>query len=191
MPRMVLASRSGSALMAPKRPFAQALWGLLAIACLGLAGFAIFTDGRPRWPAGRAATARNEFATADPQRPLVFEQELRNIKRPIAPPLPAIRTDHRQLARQALNTAILLRPVVTFRIIVIAWRRRASLDRLVNSLLAAEYHGFRVHLDFHMDGGGHPRVVEYIDELKWPHGRVRVNRHAERVGLERVRGCCF
>lgn len=97
------------------------------------------------------------------------------------------RADHHSLAQQAVRDALTLRQQgYTFRVIIFAWKRRASLKRLTDSLQGADYHGFTVHLDFHLDGGANQRVTDFVDEFSWPHGRVRVNRHAERVGLERV-----
>ena len=180
---------SGSAQFGSRRfrrwlPFA---YGLLLITCLGLATFVVFTTPKANINIKRAVRKPAEhFAEAPFRLPLVFEQDLRNLKRPMAKLAETTRTDHQQLAREAFAAALALRKLITFRVIVIAWKRKASLDRLMQSLSSANYHGFTVHLDFHMDGGGHPKVVKYIDELQWPHGRVRVNRHADRVGLERV-----
>lgn len=60
------------------------------------------------------------------------------------------------------------------------------MQRLCDSLRQAEYHGFEVTLEFHVDGEPHPLVMEYMENFEWPHGRVGLNRHAERVGLEKV-----
>lgn len=73
-----------------------------------------------------------------------------------------------------------------FRILVFAWKRRASLKRLLDSLMTADYFGFTVHLEFHMDGGSHPLVVDFIEQFQWSHGRKQINRHGDRVGLERT-----
>ena len=75
---------------------------------------------------------------------------------------------------------------VTFVIIVFAWKRRMSLKRLCDSLLAAEYHGIPVQLEFHIDGEAHERVLQYVDEFSWPFGSVQVLRQADRIGLESI-----
>ncbi len=76
----------------------------------------------------------------------------------------------------------------TFRIIVFAWKRRASLKRLVSSLQAAEYFKCTVHLDFYLDGGAHSAVREYIKGIVWERGRVRITDHVSRLGLEEASG---
>ena len=121
--------------------------------------------------------------------PLVWEEQLGSLPRPEYKFMPTglNRPDQHHLAHKAITDALKLRDKgFTFRVIVFAWKRRASLKRLTDSLVKAQYHRFPVHLDIHMDGGAHPRVTEFVDQLEWLHGRVRVNRHAERVGLERV-----
>lgn len=135
------------------------------------------------------AATRREAATKRRSGPLVWEEHLRDLPRPeyLYTPAGAKRSDRRHLAQRALKEAQQLREKgITFRVIVFAWKRRASLKRLTDSLRRAEYHGFPVHLDVHMDGGAHPRVIEFVDQLEWSHGRIRVHHHAERVGLERV-----
>lgn len=75
---------------------------------------------------------------------------------------------------------------LTFIINVIGWRRRASLKRLVSSLEAARYHGFRTRLVFHLDGEAHPLVKEFVENYEWPHGKTSMNLHSVRLGLEAV-----
>lgn len=180
---------SGSAQFRPRklRICLYFVYGLLLITCLGLAIFVVFTTPKAGISAKHAVRKPVEYFAEAPFRlPLVFEQDLRNLERPMVKLSETTRTDHQQLAQEAFTAALTLRGLITFRIIVIAWKRKASLDRLMQSLLSANYHGFTIHLDFHMDGEGHPKVVKYIEEFQWPHGRIRVNRHADRVGLERV-----
>lgn len=75
-----------------------------------------------------------------------------------------------------------------FKAIVFAWRRLASLKRLVESLENAEYHGFKVNLEFHVDGEPEPVVQEFVENYNWPHGTVRRNIQSRRLGLA---GVCF
>jgi hypothetical protein len=114
----------------------------------------------------------------------LWREDIQALPKPLPPP--SRRTDHPQLAQQAIKSAQCLCQNYTFRLIVFAWKRRASLKRLLDSLSNVDYHGFTVHLDFHMDGGPHQKVVEFVDSYEWAHGRIRINHHAERVGLERV-----
>lgn len=58
-------------------------------------------------------------------------------------------------------------------IFVFAWRRLASLQRLVKSLQAALYCGHTVALTFLFDAGASPAVVAYARAVVWQHGRVR------------------
>lgn len=63
-------------------------------------------------------------------------------------------------------------------IFVFAWKRLASLKRLVASLQQAEYCGGvaagRMSLTFLMDAGGSPAVEEYVRSVQWAHGPTRV-----------------
>lgn len=119
---------------------------------------------------------------------LVWEEHLRTIDRPKYVVVPNLkRPDHLHLFSKTMQDVLKLKEQnITFRAIVFGWKRRASLKRLVDSLLAAHYHGFTIHLDFHLDGGAHEKVISYVEEVQWPFGRMRVNQHSERVGLERV-----
>jgi hypothetical protein len=71
-------------------------------------------------------------------------------------------------AQRELNVAIF----------VFAWRRLASLRRLVDSLLAAEYCGGRaagrLSLTFLVDVRPSPAVVAYVHSVEWAHGPKRV-----------------
>ena len=97
------------------------------------------------------------------------------------------RESHKQTTMRVLKEALSIQKNgYRFRIIVYAWKRRASLKRLLDSLLSASYHGFEVNLDFHMDGDAHPAVVQVVETFKWSHGKVRVHRHGDRFGLEKV-----
>jgi len=91
------------------------------------------------------------------------------------------------LAQEQLDALSALRSRnITFLIQVIGWRRRASLKRLVRSLEAARYHGFKTRLQFHLDGDAHPLVKEFVEEYEWPHGKTSTNIHTIRLGLESV-----
>jgi hypothetical protein len=79
-----------------------------------------------------------------------------------------------------------LRGKYSFLVVVFAWRRRASLRRLVDSLQKTAYFGFKVNLEFHLDGEASEKVLEYVSQLDWQHGTTRVNKHSVRIGLERV-----
>ena len=60
-------------------------------------------------------------------------------------------------------------------IVIFAWQRMASLQRVVNSLLAAEYCGFKVTLIIILDANPAPAAVEYARTgFEWPHGPRRV-----------------
>lgn len=59
----------------------------------------------------------------------------------------------------------------SFKIIVFAWKRLASLQRLIDSLLAAEYFGFPVAIEFHLDAGANESVMDYLkNQVNWPFG---------------------
>ncbi|EOD28668.1 hypothetical protein EMIHUDRAFT_456961 [Emiliania huxleyi CCMP1516] len=59
-------------------------------------------------------------------------------------------------------------------IFVFAWRRLASLRRLVDSLLAAEYCGHTMPLTIMVDGGALAAVREYVRGVEWRHGPLRL-----------------
>ena len=61
-------------------------------------------------------------------------------------------------------------PRLNATVIVFAWRRLASLQRLVSSLQTAEYCGHRVPLKLFIDGGALPPVRAYVEGVEWAHG---------------------
>jgi len=65
-------------------------------------------------------------------------------------------------------------PRLDISVFVFAWRRLASLKRLVNSLQSAEYCGFNLSFTVLLDVGAAPAVVEYARAVRWAHGRYRV-----------------
>ena len=65
-------------------------------------------------------------------------------------------------------------PRMDVALFIFAWRRRASLDRLMTSLANAEYCGFNVSLTFLLDVHASPGVLEYAHNFHWAHGRKRV-----------------
>jgi len=71
-----------------------------------------------------------------------------------------------------------------FLIKVFAYKRRASLDRLLRSLSVANYMGDSVPIEFYIEGGAPQIVVDYIHNFRWSHGPPpRINLRKERVGL--------
>lgn len=195
---MLVTSHSRTLRVRLKRKFFRqlpVLAGLLLVICLSWVAFSLLKrqlkqEKNETKPLKESSIARSlSPPTSEALEPLIWIEELDKLRRPnVFYPLPSVnRADHSFLAKQALDSALSLKQAgITFRVIIFAWKRRASLKRLMDSLLGANYHDFIVHLDFHMDGGAHPRVIQYIDELDWPYGRIRVNRHTQRVGLERV-----
>ena len=55
-------------------------------------------------------------------------------------------------------------------IVVFAWRRLASLQRLVESLQQAEYCKHELPLNLFIDGGADKSVRSYVEGITWPHG---------------------
>ena len=53
---------------------------------------------------------------------------------------------------------------------VFAWRRLASLERLMNSLLAAEFCGHRIPLHIVVDRGALASVLAFVRRVDWTHG---------------------
>lgn len=65
-------------------------------------------------------------------------------------------------------------PRLDVAVFVFAWRRLASLQRLINSLQSAEYCGFNISLTILLDVGASPAVIAYSHAIRWAHGRQRV-----------------
>lgn len=92
-----------------------------------------------------------------------------------------------KLAQEALDSVQILKSFnLTFTLIVFGWRRRKSLDRLCQSLLNADYLGFPVEFEFHLEGESHPLVVEYANKFKWPHGPFTIVTSPQRIGLRQI-----
>jgi hypothetical protein len=70
-----------------------------------------------------------------------------------------------------------------FRLHVFAWKRRKSLDRLLNSLVTANYVGFEVPIYFIIEGEGSPLVVDLIHKFVWPYGKKYIILREQRIGL--------
>ena len=73
-----------------------------------------------------------------------------------------------------------------FTIIVFGWRRTASLTRLLDSLLAADYAGHKVNLHFRIDGDSLIEVIDIATQFNWPHGPKFIAINPKRVGLANV-----
>ena len=74
-------------------------------------------------------------------------------------------------------------PKLNVTIVVFAWRRLASLQRLVESLQNAEYCKHRVPLRLFIDGGALPSVKAYVQSVAWPHGPVTLHTYADGASL--------
>lgn len=74
----------------------------------------------------------------------------------------------------------------SFRLIIFAWKRRASLERLLKPILAINYYNIDVILNFYLDGGAHPAVIDMIESVSWPNGPIRFDYNIDQVGLEKV-----
>lgn len=77
-----------------------------------------------------------------------------------------------------------------FRLIALAYNRRASLVRLINSLNRADYHGHSPTLEIILEGQAHPYVrLTALDALrKWSkvYTAVPLREHNSRLGLEKM-----
>ena len=65
-------------------------------------------------------------------------------------------------------------PQLNISIFVFAWRRLASLRRLMESLQTAEYCGHTMPLHVWVDAGASEPVASYVASLEWPHGSLQV-----------------
>lgn len=73
-----------------------------------------------------------------------------------------------------------------FVIIVFAWRRKESLERLINSLQVADYVNHEVQLNFNIDFDPSEDVKNYIESVNWQHGSKNIIQRRESYGLERM-----
>lgn len=78
-------------------------------------------------------------------------------------------------------------------IVVIAFNRPNSLERLLSGLLSAHYNTIDVPLIIsidYQDSEGHQKVVELANNYNWPHGEKKVITHTVNLGLKKhVIGC--
>lgn len=73
-----------------------------------------------------------------------------------------------------------------FCIVVVAYNRLGSLERLLASLLRARYGGEQVDLTISIDGGDVSEPIhKYALEFVWPFGVLTVRRFKENIGLRR------
>jgi hypothetical protein len=73
-----------------------------------------------------------------------------------------------------------------FIIIVFGWRRRDSLERLVNSLKSADYLNHDVQLQFNIEFEPSEEVKQYVESVNWPYGTKIIVWRWEKYGLERM-----
>lgn len=73
-----------------------------------------------------------------------------------------------------------------FLLIVFGWRRKDSLERLVNSLLKSDYLGKNVQLQFHIEYEPSKEVKEFVESVQWPFGTKIIIWRNEKFGLERM-----
>ncbi len=69
-------------------------------------------------------------------------------------------------------------------IVVIAYNRLASIQRLIKSLLAAEYFGDSIDLIISIDNSGSATIVDYARSIVWPHGHIKIIEQEVRLGLK-------
>ena len=73
-------------------------------------------------------------------------------------------------------------------IFVFAWRRLASLQRLLDSLQAAEYCGHQIPLTIFVDGGASEAVVSAARAAAWTHGKKALVLYGELGLTQGIRG---
>lgn len=69
-------------------------------------------------------------------------------------------------------------------IVVIAFNRTASLQRLLNSLLKAKYPAANIDLIISIDHSGSDEVFNLAQNFAWPHGNKKILHHPTRLGLK-------
>ena len=76
-------------------------------------------------------------------------------------------------------------PQLNMTVVVFAWRRQASLQRLVQSLQQAQYCDHRVPLKLFLEGGALPSVRHYLEGIEWRFGPKTLHAYddAKRVGI--------
>mmetsp|Transcript_33371 Transcript_33371/g.61466 ORF Transcript_33371/g.61466 Transcript_33371/m.61466 type:complete len:415 (+) Transcript_33371:101-1345(+) len=80
------------------------------------------------------------------------------------------------------------RQVDEIQIHVIGWRRLTPLASLLNQLEKANYDGWDipVPLYIHLDGGAHPAVKEFGENVSWAHGEKHIDIREDNVGLREM-----
>lgn len=68
-------------------------------------------------------------------------------------------------------------------IVIPCYRRVDSLKSLFNSLLEANYGGDSVSLIFAIDFSGSRDVANFVSDLEWPYGAIRIIEHPQNIGL--------
>ena len=70
-------------------------------------------------------------------------------------------------------------------IIIIGYKRRDSIERLLRSLERANYDGDTVDLVFSIDNSGTRIVEECAEEYEWKHGKKIIRTFPQRQGLRK------
>ena len=72
-----------------------------------------------------------------------------------------------------------------YAIVVVAYNREKSLQRLLRSLEKAEYYGDRITLIISIDKSENSLVQEYAEAFIWKHGRKIVTVQKHNLGLKK------
>jgi hypothetical protein len=94
----------------------------------------------------------------------------------------ALVTTDRALVRNVCDSAefSLSVPHLKVTLVIFAWRRLTSLQRLIDSLQVAEYCGRELPLKVFVDGGALPEVRAYVhSRLRWEHGSLAVHMYPD------------
>lgn len=70
-------------------------------------------------------------------------------------------------------------------IVIVAYNRPRSLNRILDSIRRAQYHTQDIPLVISIDYGDNREVVEAAERFSWEHGEKRIIRHSENMGLKR------
>ncbi len=70
-------------------------------------------------------------------------------------------------------------------IVVVAYNRPRSLNRILDSIRRAQYEEENIPLVISIDHGDNREVVEAAERFSWEHGEKRIIRHTENLGLKR------
>lgn len=69
-------------------------------------------------------------------------------------------------------------------IVAVGYNRIKSMQRLLGSLLIADYYGNNVPLVISIDASGDTKLYQYAQQFEWPYGEKYVNIQQERLGLK-------